>query len=1349
MNYRFLFIVFFLKIYFFQSQTHDFTFRDLNTSNGLSDDNVNSIVQDKLGQIWFATRGGLNKYDGNKFTVYRNIPGNNNTISSSEVIDVLSDSDGFIWVATINGLNKYDPRTNTTKRFFSRATAYSLSNSFVKSSLEIPGGNIWFGTANGVSIYEKKENRFINILKRDPKDGFRSINNMVTDHKNNVWLATNEGIVHVQRDGGFKIEEHKLTTSKTNFAVNALLEISPGIIGVASRHNGFLYFKTDTKELIRPEGIDLPINIDIRDIEIDDNQNIWLATTIGLYIIKPSKETIYLKGGAIESYNTTYKSLRAIYKDKNGVMWLGTKDKGAFTWDKSYQNFNHYKNQKIVNNITNSIVEGEDAIIYTATAGGVINTLNKKGEIDKFFKIEGLEKNTKRPIKSLHYQKPNLLFIGTLHGGLIVVDVKTKKIRNDIISKELKNYIALVSVYDIKTDSKGNLYIGTFGKGLVKYNLRSKRFRVFGTLDLATKYVKTIYIDENDNLLVAGAGGVTALQFNNKDEVSKTNYFKEERYKSFNINYIYKDSNHTVWAGTKTRGLYKLEGKSFKKVEIPRRNIFFTVYSILEGNKGVLWLSTDRGIVKYNTLNKKTKVYDQKEIIANNNFRQNSCLKVNDQIYFGDLQGFTCFNQKKLKKITINLPKVILSDLKIKNKVVPITDKNGVLPKSLNHTKTLELEYNNANFSISYALPNYINSKENTYAYRLQGLDDAWTYTKLTEAFFTLQKPGKYTFQVKAANYDNIWTKKTTTLNIIVRPAPWKTWWAKTIYLIVFFSLVFGISRIIQSRSRLKDRLELELVAKKNTEELNTAKLDFFTNISHEFRTPLTLIIGPLQKILQNYSGTNDTYKKLKVIEGSTNHLLRLINRLMDFRKLESNQFQLQAAEGNIVEFLKEIYLSFCEHAKNGNYTYKFIAEQEEIFVFYDRYKLERVFFNLISNAFRYTEKGGNIYVKIKRAKENVIVDVEDSGVGIEEEFIDKIFDRFFEIGIHKQTQADYTKGTGIGLSIVKNIVKLHHGDVFVKNLNPKGAQFSVKLKLGKEHLSEKEVVKNFKKSDDVSQYVTQIAMPKEDVNKNVTELFNEEKKHTILIVENNIVLRAFIKEILKPSYNIVEAENGKIAFQKAIQHIPDLVISDVVMPEMVGTELCSRLKTTIETSHIPVVLLTSRTSLVYKFEGLESGADDYITKPFNLKEFALKIKNLLNTQQQIKDKLVASNNYDFVPTRFMSLDKKLLEKTHQIIKINLANENFSVTQFAEELGVSRSLLFTKIKAWTNLTPKDFIQQTRLKHAAKLLETTNYSVSEVAYKVGFKRSKYFSQCFKKQHGLTPTEFSKKFTIDFS
>jgi DNA-binding response OmpR family regulator len=468
----------------------------------------------------------------------------------------------------------------------------------------------------------------------------------------------------------------------------------------------------------------------------------------------------------------------------------------------------------------------------------------------------------------------------------------------------------------------------------------------------------------------------------------------------------------------------------------------------------------------------------------------------------------------------------------------------------------------------------------------------------------------------------------------------------------------------------------------------------------------------------------------------------------MDFRKLEKNQLNLQAAEGNIVKFLKEIYLSFTEFAKNGKYTFTFNSDEEIYNIYYDRVKLEGVFYNLISNAFRYTPKGGKIAIQVRKQGNNLIIEVEDSGVGIADKYLDKIFDRFFEIPIHNQPQENYNKGTGIGLSIAQNIVKLHKGTIEVESKSTQGVIFKVALPFGKEHLSEEEILKDFKISDDISQYETQLGKAQFHLDEQIEDLKVEENKPMILVVEDHKPLRSFIKNLLKKDYNVIDAENGKVALKNALKYVPNLIISDVVMPEMAGTELCAAIKENIKTSHIPVILLTSRSSLIYKVEGLESGADDYISKPFDLKEFKLKVKNLLDATERLKAKF---SNEDFLtPSELTvsSLDEELLKKAFKIVEENISNEQFDIPFFSSELGVSRTMLFTKIKAWTNFTPNEFIHEIRMKRAAQLLEQNKINISQVCYKTGFKNPKYFSKCFQKKYGLTPSQYQYKFSSNF-
>ncbi|OMQ10429.1 two-component regulator propeller domain-containing protein [[Flexibacter] sp. ATCC 35103] len=1331
--------------------------KNISTTDGLSQSSVIAIHQDKFGQMWFGTRDGLNKYDGSKFTVFRNDVTNKNSISNNDILSIEEDNKGKIWVGTYNGLNCYNPVKNTFKRYLHTKTNHTISSNAIWSIKEIVD-EMWFGTSKGLTIYNKKSKQFISVFHSDTDTSTLPSNNILSilkTKKGEIWIGTTKGLCQLtsRKNGKLFFRNYPLNaTDQLN--VQAIAEDDSGNLWIGTKNKGLLKLDKKSNAFVSflSENQYREINTDIRSLAIDNQGSLWIGTYDGIYILGKDK--------TIQKINNSNNSngidkVKSVYIDKKGSVWIGCYYKGVNIWDISNVNFSNYnQNSKKIPmsfDVVSSIIADKNQNIYFGTEGGGITIYNKNTEAVSYINSKSGQ-TVKNDIKSMCLSG-DILWIGTFSKGLSAYNVISKRIEDNRIAADLNLLLKESGVYSIKAEGNDIIWIGTFGKGLIRYNTISKTFETIGNDNTKPNYltnniVRTILVDQKKGIWTGTQNGLNYIPLSNfsPNKYSIKHYFFDSASVSGDdILTLFQDSQNKIWVGTKAKGLHYFDGKKFNKINLRVGNTVITsIHSILEDDDKNLWISTNQGIIKYSTTLKNVVIYDQKDGLASNEFNDNAALKLNsNQFYFGSPSGATYFDAKKISLNTY-APKVLITNLKIKNQTIHANDSLGILEKSIGYTKTITLDYDKANFSIDFAIPSYIRSKNNQYSYRMVGLENNWTVTKSTEAIFAIQNPGTYTFEVKGANNDGVWNKKTTTLTVIVKPAPWRSIWAFLLYGIVIGLGLYGLIWIMKSKARLKQKLELEYLETKRIEENNLAKLDFFTNISHEFRTPLTLILGPLQQILANYNGTNEMYKKLLVIEGSANHLLSLINRLMDFRKLENHQVTLETAEGNIVKFTKEIFLSFIEYAKDGDYTYTFESSQEEIPVYFDRYKLERVFYNLISNAFRYTPKGGNINLKISHDNENLFIAVEDSGVGIAEEHIDKIFDLFFEVPMHKNVQKNYNKGTGIGLSIVKNIVKLHKGNIDVTNKKPEGVVFTVTLPLGRAHLMDNEIISDFKISDDIDQYTAQLEKAAITEPEDIDDFVVNDEKQTILIVEDHKVLRSFMKNLLKEDYNVIEAENGKVAFDKALQHVPNLIISDVIMPEMVGTELCSKIKENLKTSHIPVILLTSRTSLVYKFEGLESGADDYISKPFNLIEFKLRVKNLLNSTERLKNKFASEDN--FIPSEITvsSLDEELLKKAFKIVEENISNEQFDIPFFCTELGVSRTMLFLKIKAWTNYTPNEFIHEIRLKRAAQLLEQNKLNVSEISYKVGFNNPKYFSKCFQKKYGETPTQFADKF-----
>ncbi|WP_298551487.1 two-component regulator propeller domain-containing protein [uncultured Algibacter sp.] len=1346
--YLFLFIVFCTL----KAQNNSYLFRHLSTFDGLSQSSVIAIHQDRLGQIWIGTRDGLNKYDGTKFTVYRNQENNSSSISNNDILSIHEDNDGFLWVGTYNGLNKYNPKTDLFTRYFHDEKSSSLSNNTIWIIKTLSNGKVWLGTSEGLSIYNKEEDSFSNYLNTFERPIQKRIMCVMEASNGDVFVGTGAGIYKLSSLNE-NIFEFTILKGSEDFYVQDLVEGFNENILIASRNNGVISYDLVSRMFSSYLETDNTIgnnDKNVRKLLFDIDNNLWIGTYNGLKIVSRDKSVVALRADIDNKNGLSKNSIKYLFEDIKNSIWIGTYYGGINIWDDSNVNFRNITQNRIGKGLSYNVVSSIEYYknnIYFGTEGGGVTIWDRNKNTYSYI----LKKNTSlsdNNIKSLRVIN-NTLWIGTFKNGLDLYDLRTKQFLKNKLPENLREFIKNAGVYAIKRDRFNNVWIGTFGQGLFKYNPETKDFKRFYESDnikstLSNNLVRAICIDSQNNIWVSTEKGLNRID--NKDIVS-TFFYDETLQYGDDILCVFEDIHKNLWVGTKSKGLYKYDATTFKPVNLSVNDInISSVHSIHEDNKEQLWISTNQGLVKYNSKQNEIEIYNQTDGIVSNEFNDNSSLKLGEsEFYFGGPTGVTYFDSNKLITNSYT-PQVILTDFNIKENDYKKSKVNTVLQNTLPYTKSINLSHTQGNFSISFSIPNFINPSNNNYKYRLKGLEKEWNLTTSNTASYTIQNPGNYVFEVKGANSDNVWNEGVTQLKIYVAPAPWRTWWAFTIYGLLIILALYFLLDILKSRTKLRHDLQLEYLETEKTKEINKDKLQFFTNISHEFRTPLALILGPLNQIIENYRGSSNVYKKLLVIDNNANHLLHLINRLMDFRKFENNLYKLQAAEGNIVKFLREIYLSFTEFAKNGNYEFDFICDEDTVLVYYDRNKLERVFYNLISNAFRYTPKGGKIVIRVKKNENSLNIYIEDTGVGIAKEYHDKIFERFFEVAVNNKPDNNYNKGTGIGLSIAKNIVELHKGTIEVKsNLDDKGSIFSVSLLLGSTHLNETEILQDFKFSDDVSQYIEQLNEPKDFIEDAFVEDIKEEDKQTILIVEDHKPLRKFIKSLLKGQYNVIETENGKLALKKAKKEAPDLIVSDVIMPEMTGTELCSAIKEDLKTSHIPIILLTSRSSLIYKIDGLELGADDYISKPFNINEFKLRVKNLLQTREKLRKKFVSNEGLKPEDILVSSYDEKLYKKALLIVNENISNEDFDITYFCAELGVSRTMLFTKIKAWSNFTPNDFIQHFRMKRAAQLLEQGKINISQVSYQVGYRDPKYFSKSFQKKFGETPSKYASKFS----
>lgn len=1365
-------VVFFAFIPSAFSQNKDFIFRHLTISDGLSQSSVISIAQDKNGLVWFGTRDGLNKYDGQQFTVYKHNTNDSTSISNNDIIALTVDSEGDLWIGTFNGLNKYDYSTGKFKQFFNDAEdSTTISDNSIWSIFESTKGEIWVGTVNGLNRYDKNTQQFTRFY-HNPQDESSLSNNYVLDifedSEGVMWIATTEGLnkIDIGEDKDIRfiryLHQQGETTGLSDNYIQSVTEDKEGNLWIGTRYGGLNKYdkKKDIFEAYEhdPEKPNSISNNDVRCLSMDKNGKLWIGTYSGLNLFDIQGKHFHHMLNDKNNPNTLSKnSIKSMFIDNNSSLWIGTYYGGISLLDSQNNNFKNYTYKPDFRGLSfeviSGIIEDENGKVYIGTEGGGINILDSKTQKFEYIRRSNASNSiSSNNIKSLLLDKEKHLWVGMFSGGLNILNIESGEIERYIHEPGDHNSLSDNNVYSIVQQDDSLFWLGTHGGGLNLFDRNSSQFIHFregAAPYLTSDLVRRVFKDSKGNIWVCTQYGLNFLAFDsiNTNNIKFERYFYDEK-KLFgeDILTIFEDSRQRIWVGTNESGLNLFDAKTGKFIKFNLYSMFGAtsnvVHGILEDNIQNLWVSTNQGILRLNPQDSTFKKYDESDGLVANEFNNGSCMRtIQGQMYFGSLKGLTSFHPDS---IVLNqyAPPVVLTDFKLFGQSIQVGSEDGVLTHAISYTDKVTLNYDQAIFSIDFAIPNYINPHKNTYAYRLRGLEEQWNITNNGKATYTIQRPGTYVFEVKGANNDGLWNNVPTTLQVIVEPAPWRTWWAFILYGIAILIALFLLVNVISSRSKFKHKLELEQVNKEREKALNQMKLQFFTNISHEFRTPLVLILGPLEQIMTNYRGSNKLYKKLLVIEKNAYSLLKLIDQLMDFRKFENKHLELKAAERNIVPFVREIFLSFKQYAKIRHCTYKFNSELDSIMLWYDADKMEKVIFNLISNAFKYTPEGGSINVSIQKLEDDVTIIVTDNGVGIDAEHLHKIYERFYEVS-HNNRLANikYNKGTGIGLALAKGIVDLHSGEIKVESKKNEGSIFTVRLPLGNNHLKEEQIIKDFKDSEDI-------------VNYDIKAYLNEPKEYDfpdlpkdaplVLIVEDNDEVRDYIMQIFKREYNVKGASNGKEGLKLALQLSPNVILSDVMMPEMDGIELCSHVKSNLKTSHIPFILLTARTSLIFKYEGLEMGADDYINKPFNVKELQLKVKNLIRSQRKLKEKF--SNETMVTPSEITvtSIDEQLLGKALHIVDENISNELFDIPTFCEELGVSRTMLFTKIKAWTNLTPNEFIQVMRIKRAAQLLEQDKLNIAQVGFAVGFKNPKYFSKCFQRHYTITPSEYAKKF-----
>lgn len=1353
------------------AQAEQYKFSHVDVNDGLSDNQIKSFLKDSRGFMWFGTVSGLNRYDGYSIKVYRNTPADPKSISNSDINHLFEGPEGRVWATSWTGVDIYDPATET---FTNDPNTYLrkllIPDGAIADIKKDTKGNFWFiHTTQGLFKYNSEDKKTTPFYY-NPLDSTSLASNQISsiypDQSGNIWIIHKNGVFE-------KLDAHTLTVTYRNYQLNKMFNQrtfdyrimvdSDGDVWLYlfDSNEGIFYFNSDKKFLTRIRRASKPISLNsdiVKGVAQDSQGLIWVATDHGgLNLINKTDLTItYVMHDPDDDRSLCQDNVNALYKDDEGIIWVGTFKKGISFYHEKIVRFSLYRHKNsdpksLPFNDVNKFAEDRKGNLWIGTNGGGLIYLDRQNNSFHQYLNDPKNENSlsNNVVVSLFLDSEDKLWIGTYYGGLNCFD--GKKFTRYKHDRSDPNSISDDSVWEIFEDSNKNLWIGTLTQGVDVFNRERQEFyhyRVGQPNSVHSTYISTFLEDREGNIWIGTGYGIDVLE-------KKTNQFKHYLNESGNpkslsnnsVLCMIEDHRGLIWIGTNGGlNLFDKVSKTFRLFNTNDGLLHNTVLNVVESDDGNLWISTPHGVsniaVTYKPESRafalNFKNYDESDGLQGKQFNENASLKTTDgEIIFGGTNGFNIFHPDN---ITLNnvKPRVILSDFQIFNKSVGVgepVNNRIILKRSITETDEIILKYSDNVFSIEFVALNFFHPEKSEYKYKLDGFNKDWLTTngQQRKVTYTNLDPGNYTFYVQASNSDGIWNEEGASLRISILPPFWKSGAAFVVYIALILGALLLSRQLILARERMKYKIEKERQDAQQLHELDMMKIKFITNVSHEFRTPLALIITPLEKMLK---GANDPEQKKQylMIHRNARRLLNLVNQLLDFRRLEVQEVKLNLSEGDIVTFVKEAVYSFTDLSEKKHIHFSFRSDMEFLETMFDKDKLEKIIFNLLSNAFKFTPENGKVEVNMSMLEKSeeqtkwVAIRVNDTGIGIAPDKQEKIFDRFFQNDLPPSM---VNQGSGIGLSIAKEFVKLHGGIITVESEVNAGSCFTVLLPLV-EIKRDQPLVELLKEAAPLDNEVDQAAL-------------NGDSKHkipTLLLVEDNDDFRFYLKDNLKQTYQIIEARNGKEGLAMALKSLPDLIVSDIMMPEMDGIELCKKVKSTQELSHTPVILLTARTNEEQKMEGFEIGADDYITKPFNFEILQARIKNLIHQREIFHKDFRRQIEVKATDIQITSMDEKLIKNAIKFVEDKISDADFSVEDLSRELGMSRVHLYKKLLALTGKAPLEFIRTIRLQRAAQLLEKSQLTISEIAYKVGFNSPKYFAKYFKDEFGMLPSAYAQ-------
>ncbi|WP_259328040.1 hybrid sensor histidine kinase/response regulator transcription factor [Bacteroides caccae] len=1302
--------------------------------DGLSNPSVLAIYQDTLGRMWFGTNEGVNIYDGEQIHQCKSyVVGQSQQVKlmNGAINQIVGDSLGNIYMRNNHALLRYDIRKEKLEEIRSSGV----------SSLASINRKIWCAMGDSLFKYD---------CNRDSLYFFRKLNTSTVwcleQQGEKLWIGTNKGLYVLVKDS--------VKCVLPEVEIFRLFVSSHNELWIASRMKGLYRINREGQIRKAEYSSTRVVSEQIRGFVEDDEQNIWFGTFDGLQVYNPYSDTysVYRPSYALGALE--HQSVFSLYKDNQGTIWIGTYYGGVNYFNQSKDVFQYYPYEKISKGglsfpIVGEMVEDKEHDLWICTDGGGVNCLNRKSKTFTYYMASGGNSIIHNNVKSITYDKKrDHIYIGTYTGGLSRYDRKSGKFHNYLEEFEKTGKGPGQIIYHVLFND-GWLYVSA-RNGLWKMNPDTNEFQILDN----EKLFLTFEIDKRGYIWLTTGFELYKI----KVDGGKRLEVKQITERKAKITKIMEASDGTIYISTLGNGVYvyNYDKEKWSHHTVKSDNLLSDFcYNIIETPNNNILLSSDKGLSIYSSFNHS--IYSiELGLRGGISAVTEGCglwAATDGQIYIGGVDGMISFREEDLYVENEIAPRLYFSELLINDVRIEPGDGSEILEEALPFTGKLDLSYKENNLAILFSSSNYVEHERNMrFFYKLEGFDEDWKSIEQLRLKYTNLPSGIYVLKVRelknkmqGGEYNEI------ALTIKIHRPWFATWGAFVFYFIIVSLIMYGIWRVVAKRRALSLSLVKEKEEKMRIEEMNKMKLRFFTNISHEFRTPLTLIIGQIEMMLQMEKMSSAVTKRLQAVYRNAMNLRILITELLDFRKQEQGFMKLKVECVDVVPFIKDIYRSFAELARRKDITFTFESTEEKIDLWLDPLQMQKVLFNLLSNAFKYTPESGNIKITVKRIRQMVEIAVTDTGCGIPNEALSKIFERFYR---GDEVFPDAVQGSGIGLAFTKAMIEAHKGTIKVESVWNEGSCFKIELLTGNSHFTKEElehgrnILSSFDwtdvlKVEDLLLQEKQTDLVSSDIVKKESET-ELEGKPVILLVEDSEEVMELLVSIFSSVYIVYKADNGQAGYEQALNIHPDIVVSDVMMPVMSGKEMCYKIKNCLELAYVPVVLLTAQTSDEHIIEGYMFGADAYITKPFNVKLLLACCSNLLKSRRTLLDKVTRKEKVLSQETRGLSVsDQKILDTATDIIKRNFDNSDFDMNMLASELSMGRSKMFARIKEVTGLTPNEFALKLKLEEALRMLqEEPQYNISEISYSLGFTSPRYFSRCFKAFYGVPPLTYRK-------